>query len=85
MASPSAASISAFLSRNGFNPVGSGSNREGIKVKGNTTFDRVAVVVDLDSPRAARGLADSVEAALIEGGFETERQDTIIYVTGRST
>jgi hypothetical protein len=68
----SAAAVSAALRRVGFNPLGSGTprTREGIRVTG--SLERVRVVADLDSERAAVDLAIAARQALIGAGYSVD-------------
>jgi hypothetical protein len=69
----SAAAVSAALRRVGFNPLGSGTprTREGIRVTG-SSLERVRVVADLDSERAAVDLAIAARQALIGAGYSVD-------------
>lgn len=66
-----AASISRHLRSVGFAPIGSGSNREGLKVK-SSSLGRVLVVADLDSDRAGADLAVAARSALVGAGYTVE-------------
>jgi hypothetical protein len=57
-----AAAVSRFLRANGFNPIGSGSRRAGLKVK--ESYGRVLVVADLNSPSEAANLAYAARITL---------------------
>lgn len=74
------ASVSARLRRLGFSPIGSGSKREGLKVKSSIASSAV-VVADLDSDHFAVELSTSAFEALESDGLELRRTSpTIFYV-----
>lgn len=85
MTKTTAAAVSAALRRTGFNPVGSGNTREGLRVKGSGV--QVYVVADLDSDRAAARMAQDARDALAEAGYvvaELAEGKASFYVTGKN-
>jgi hypothetical protein len=79
----SASAVSGALRQAGFNPVGSGSRRAGLKVR--TSYKRVRVTADLDSDRAAADLAVDARQALVGAGYEVQSTEeaNAFYVVGR--
>lgn len=79
LAATSAASVSALLRRNGFNPLGSGTprSREGLRVSQSVTG--VAVVADLDSEAAAASMSEEAELVMREAGYQVERFNDHIF------
>jgi hypothetical protein len=81
-----ASTISAQLRRLGFAPMGSATrtSRPGLRVT--QSGERVHVVADLDSERAAHDLAVAARTALIAAGYSVAatEYDAAFYVTRSS-
>jgi hypothetical protein len=80
----SAASVSAFLRRAGFNPSGSAArNREGLRVT-SSLGSAARVAADLDSLGEALHLIADVRDALVDAGYRVapmlDADQTFVYV-----